>query len=69
MKDGAEFKDNQASEEVEVLNGKYTAKKGNVILSEFAVKAASESLDLGNSKVTFYLYVDGSKASVADIRL
>lgn len=71
LKDPAEFKDNEASVEVDVLKGTYTAKKGNIILSDFAVEAASGTLALGNNSgnVTFYLYIDGAKSSVADVRV
>ena len=64
-----EFKDKEISKEVKVLEWKYTAKKGNITLSDFAVEATSGSLDLDTSSITFYLYIDGSKSSVADIRL
>ena len=67
MKDGVEFKDNETSEEVEVLKWKYTAKKGNIILSDFAVEAANSWLALENSTVTFYLYINGQ--SKADVKL
>ena len=67
-KTDAEFKDNETSEEIEVLKWKYTSKKGDVSLTDFTVEAAS-GLDLKSSTVTFYLYIDGSKTSVADIRL
>ena len=66
VKDDAKVKDNETSSEVEVLKWKYTAKKGNITLTDFAVEGASW-LNLGSSSVEFYLYVNGKSA--ADVRL
>jgi hypothetical protein len=39
-------------------------------LTDFAVEASDElNLEGNNSTITFYLYIDGSKTSVADVKI
>lgn len=57
---------NKETNRLVVFDGKYTAKKGDVELNEFAIYNTYNLATNGNS-VTFYVYVDGDEVADAKV--